>query len=61
MVAVTIYLPLAFNGDGVVIGIDGHGQRMAIERDFAIVECTNGATPAIAVEQNILIVRCYAN
>lgn len=56
--AMTVYLPLFFGGDGVVIGIDGHGQRVAIERDFAIVECANGATPAVAAEQNIIIVRC---
>lgn len=59
---VTVYLPLSFGGDGVVIGIDGHGQRVAIERDFAIVECANGATPGVAVEQDIIIVRCqHAN
>lgn len=58
VVMTTIYLPLFFGADGVVIGIDGHGQRVAIARDFAIVECANGATPVVAAEQNTIIVRC---
>lgn len=58
----TIYLPLVLGGDGVVVAIAGHGERVSVQRDFAIIECANGAIPTVATEQNIVIVRCeHAN
>jgi hypothetical protein len=54
----SIYLPLVFGRDGAVFAIDGHGQRVTVERDYAIVKCANGVTPLVTIEQNIVIVRC---
>lgn len=57
-VIATIYLPLMFGADGAVVAIDGHGERMAVQRDFAVVTCANGAVPAAVTTDNMVIVRC---
>ena len=57
-VIATIYLPLMFGADGTVIAIDGHGERVAVQRDFAVVTCANGAAPAVVTTDNMVIVRC---
>ena len=53
------FLPLVFGRDGAVYAISGHGQRMLIDHDYAVIECANGATPTVIVEQNIVIVKCF--
>ncbi len=53
------YLPYVARNPAPIVAVAGHGEAVAVSRDWALVECANGQ-PATAeqIDYGYLIVKC---
>lgn len=52
------YLPYVARNPAPIVAVAGHGEAVAVSRDWALVNCANGPATAVAIDNDYLLIKC---
>lgn len=53
-----VYLPIMHGRSAPVLAVPGHGQRLRVDRDWALVDCPTGTATVDDLGSGYILIRC---